>query len=62
MIGAIAQRFRFELVPGTMVVPEPLVTLRPKNGIRMKFHAREAFDPCSTSQTPVARLWTMDRM
>jgi cytochrome P450 len=40
VIAAIAQKFRFELVPGTTVVPEPLVTLRPKNGILMKFHAR----------------------
>jgi len=40
VIAAIAQKFRFELVPGTVVVPEPLVTLRPKNGILMKFHAR----------------------
>jgi cytochrome P450 len=40
VIGALAQRFRFELVPGTVVAPEPLVTLRPKNGIRMTIHAR----------------------
>jgi hypothetical protein len=40
VIAAIAQKYRFELVPGTVVVPEPLVTLRPKNGIRMEFHAR----------------------
>ena len=40
VIAAIAQKFRFELVPGTVVVPEPLVTLRPKNGILMKFHER----------------------
>lgn len=40
VIASLAQRFRFELVPGTTVVPEPLVTLRPKNGIPMIFHAR----------------------
>jgi cytochrome P450 len=40
VIGALAQRFRFELVPGTMVAPEPLVTLRPKSGIRMRIHER----------------------
>ena len=40
VIGALAQRFRFELVPGTTVAPEPLVTLRPTNGIRMTIHAR----------------------
>jgi cytochrome P450 len=40
VIGTIAQRFRFRLVPGHTVVPEPLVTLRPRNGIRMTLHAR----------------------
>jgi cytochrome P450 len=40
VIGALAHRFRFKLVPGTTVAPEPLVTLRPKNGIRMTIHAR----------------------
>ena len=40
VIGTIAQRFRFRLVPGHPVVPEPLITLRPRNGIRMTLHAR----------------------
>ena len=39
VIGTIAQRFRFRLVPGHPVVPEPLVTLRPRFGIRMTLHA-----------------------
>lgn len=34
--AVVAQRWKFELVPGHPVVPEPLVTLRPKHGIRMK--------------------------
>ena len=38
VIATLAQRFRFELVPGHDVVPEPLVTLRPHNGIRMTLH------------------------
>jgi cytochrome P450 len=38
VIATLAQRFRFSLVPGHMVVPEPLVTLRPRNGIRMTLH------------------------
>jgi cytochrome P450 len=37
-IATLAQRFRFRLVPGQTVVPEPLVTLRPRNGIRMTLH------------------------
>jgi cytochrome P450 len=40
VIGTLAQRFRFRLVPGHPVVPEPLVTLRPRHGIRMTLHAR----------------------
>jgi cytochrome P450 len=39
VIGTIAQHYRFRLVPGHPVVPEPLVTLRPKFGIRMTIDA-----------------------
>jgi cytochrome P450 len=42
VIGAMAQKFRLRLVPGHEVVPEPLVTLRPRQGIRMKLHMRAA--------------------
>ena len=38
--ATVAQRFRFRLVPGHPVVPEPLVTLRPRHGIRMTVEAR----------------------
>jgi len=38
--ATLAQRFRFELEPGQTIVPEPLVTLRPRGGIRMKIHSR----------------------
>jgi cytochrome P450 len=38
VIATLAQRFRFSLVPGEVVVPEPLVTLRPRNGIHMTLH------------------------
>ncbi|MGH9716901.1 MAG: cytochrome P450 [Candidatus Acidiferrales bacterium] len=41
VIATIARRFSFRLLPGDPVVPEPLVTLRSRNGIRMKLHARE---------------------
>lgn len=40
VIGTIAQRFGFRPVPGHRVVPEPLITLRPRHGIRMTLHAR----------------------
>ncbi len=41
VIGTLAQRFRFRLVAGHVVEAEPLVTLRPKNGIRMMLNARK---------------------
>jgi len=40
VVGTIAQKFRLALVPGHPVVPEPLVTLRPRHGIRMTLHPR----------------------
>ena len=39
VIATIAQRFRFLLVPGRNAVPEPLVTLRPKQGIWMRLES-----------------------
>ena len=45
ILATIAQRFRFELVPGQRIVPWPAVTLRPKYGIRavcMPAHSRLA--------------------
>jgi cytochrome P450 len=40
VIATLAQRFQFRLVPGHPVEPEPLVTLRPRHGIRMTLHSR----------------------
>jgi cytochrome P450 len=40
VIAAIAQKFRFRLTKGFPVVPEPLVTLRPKYGISMSIDSR----------------------
>jgi len=41
VLATIAQKYRFKLVPGHPVIPDPLVTLRAKHGIRMTFHARQ---------------------
>jgi cytochrome P450 len=35
VLGALAQRWTLRLVPGHPVVPQPVVTLRVKNGLRM---------------------------
>jgi cytochrome P450 len=40
VIATIAQKFQFRLVPGYPATPEPLVTLRPRQGIRMTLQAR----------------------
>lgn len=40
VIAAIAQKFRFKLVPGSPIDVEPLITLRPRYGIPMTIHAR----------------------
>jgi cytochrome P450 len=40
VIATLAQKFKFRLVPGTEVVPEPLITLRPRNAIQMTLHSR----------------------
>src|SRR5580658_1317891 len=40
VIATVAQRFRFKAVRGHRVLPDPLVTLRAKYGIRVAVHAR----------------------
>jgi cytochrome P450 len=40
LVATIAQQWRLQLVPGHPVVPEPLVTLRTKHGMRMTAHRR----------------------
>ena len=40
IVATLAQRWRFELVPGHPVVPQALVTLRAKHGMRMIAQAR----------------------
>lgn len=42
VLAALARRFRFELAPHQKVEPEPLITLRPRYGMRMRVRARGA--------------------
>ena len=42
LVATIAQRWRLQLVPGHLVVPEPVVTLRTKHGVRMTVHQRRS--------------------
>jgi hypothetical protein len=52
ILATLAQCVTFELVQGQRVATEPLVMLRPKNGIRMIVHRRkdaEAADGASSA-------------
>jgi cytochrome P450 len=40
ILATIAQRYTLELLPGHPVAPDPLVTLRPRYGMRMILHRR----------------------
>ena len=40
VLSTLAQRWQLRLVPGHPVVPQPVVTLRIKNGLKMKVQAR----------------------
>ncbi|QOY85347.1 cytochrome P450 [Paludibaculum fermentans] len=40
VLAAIGQRWRFELDPAQPVEPQPLLTLRPKHGIKVTIHRR----------------------
>lgn len=47
----LGQKFSFELTAGQTIVPEPLVTLRPRGGIRMQIHRRTAIPQAQASAT-----------
>ncbi|UJR84879.1 cytochrome P450 [Sandaracinus amylolyticus] len=38
VLATIARRYRVDLLPGHAIVPEPLITLRPKHGVRATVH------------------------
>ena len=40
LLATLAQRVTFHLVPGQRIEPEPLITLRPRHGIRMTVERR----------------------
>jgi cytochrome P450 len=42
LLATLAQKWKLRLVPGQTVEPEPLITLRPKYGLRMQLEARDA--------------------
>lgn len=42
ILATLAQHWRFRLVPGHPVEPDPMITLRPRHGLRMTFAPRPA--------------------
>ena len=42
LLTTLAQKWKLRLVPGHRVEPDPLITLRPKYGMRMQVESREA--------------------
>jgi cytochrome P450 len=40
LLATISQKWKLRLVPGQTIEPEPLITLRPKDGLRMQIEAR----------------------
>jgi cytochrome P450 len=55
VFATIAQRWRLRLVPGRPISPLPLVTLRPRPGIRMTAGRRAGMPEPAVSQTSHAR-------
>jgi cytochrome P450 len=45
LLATLAQKWKFTLVPGQRVEPEPLITLRPKFGMKMQVEARQGQAP-----------------
>jgi cytochrome P450 len=41
LLATLAQKWRLKLVPGHRVEPEPLITLRPRYGMKMEVESRE---------------------
>jgi cytochrome P450 len=41
VLAMMVHRFDFSLVPGQTIEPQPMITLRPKNGIRLKLKSRQ---------------------
>lgn len=53
ILATVAQQYRAILVPGQKVSPEPLITLRPRNGLLMRLQRKE---PLKKERHPVFSL------
>jgi cytochrome P450 len=55
LLAALGQKWKFQLIPGHRVEPEPLITLRPKYGMQMQLQARRQSET-ATSPPDTSRL------
>jgi len=51
VVATIAQRYRLRLVPGHPVELHPLITLRPRHGIRMTLHPADDANAADSAET-----------
>jgi cytochrome P450 len=58
-VGALVQRFRFELVSGQRVDRKVMATLAPKHGMRMRLHAQDRNFQRSPAQGDVCELFAL---
>jgi cytochrome P450 len=52
LLATLAQKWKLRLVPGYQVEPEPLITLRPKYGMKMVVERRTPFDGLRAGSRP----------
>jgi cytochrome P450 len=55
LLATLAQKWKLKLVPGQSVEPEPLITLRPRHGIKMQVEARAMSAPSFARDTSPLR-------
>ncbi len=56
ILATVAQRYHLALVPGQEITVAPLVTLRPKHGMRMSLHPVSPTEASSPAAVHVAPL------
>jgi hypothetical protein len=55
-LATMAQRYRLQLVPGHPVEPDPLVTLRPREGVRATLRPYQPAAPAPAAAAPPATV------
>ena len=56
ILPMVLQRFRLDLVPGYPVEPEPMITLRPRDGIHMRLHPAPHGESSALQQSASSRI------